>query len=102
MFDLPDDDLAAIALIYNTFEGVNPEAERVRVEAEGARDVTIWGTGSPLRDFMHVDDLADALVFLMERYDQAGPINVGTGSANKGFSLRGAVEIGRASCRERV
>ncbi|EHK52258.1 GDP-L-fucose synthase family protein [Allomesorhizobium alhagi] len=45
----------------------------------GRNRVTIWGSGSPLREFMHVDDLADALVFLMERYDEAGPINVGSG-----------------------
>ncbi len=45
----------------------------------GAREVTIWGSGSPLREFMHVDDLADALVFLLKTYDAPGPINVGTG-----------------------
>lgn len=44
----------------------------------GRNRVTIWGSGSPLREFMHVDDLADALVFLMKRYDEAGPINVGS------------------------
>lgn len=51
----------------------------MEARASGAREVTIWGTGSPLREFMHVDDLADALVFLLEHYDQPGPINVGTG-----------------------
>ncbi len=45
----------------------------------GAATVEIWGTGSPLREFMHVDDLASACIFLMERYDQAGHINVGHG-----------------------
>ena len=39
----------------------------------------IWGTGSPLREFLHVDDLADACVFLMERYSDELHINVGTG-----------------------
>jgi GDP-L-fucose synthase len=48
------------------------------VEA-GSRSVTIWGSGTPLREFMHVDDLADALVFLMQVYSEAGPINVGSG-----------------------
>jgi GDP-L-fucose synthase len=43
------------------------------------REVVIWGTGSPRREFLHVDDLADACVFLMERYDDAEHINVGTG-----------------------
>jgi len=41
--------------------------------------VTIWGTGTPMREFMHVDDLADACVFLMERYDDQGFVNIGTG-----------------------
>ena len=42
-------------------------------------EVTIWGTGTPRREFLHVDDLADACTFLMERYDELGHINVGTG-----------------------
>lgn len=41
--------------------------------------VIIWGTGTPFREFMHVDDLADACVFLMNQYDEAGLVNVGTG-----------------------
>jgi GDP-L-fucose synthase 1 len=46
---------------------------------DGASSVTIWGTGSPLREFLYVDDLADACVFLMENYDGAEHINVGSG-----------------------
>jgi GDP-L-fucose synthase len=46
---------------------------------ERTREVTIWGTGAPRREFLHVDDLADACVFLMEHYNEAGHINVGTG-----------------------
>ena len=42
-------------------------------------DVEIWGTGAPLREFMHVDDLADALVFLLKTYDEDEHINVGSG-----------------------
>ncbi|MFW9769807.1 MAG: GDP-L-fucose synthase family protein [Candidatus Thorarchaeota archaeon] len=42
--------------------------------------VTVWGTGKPRREFLYVDDLADALLFLMDNYSAAGPINVGTGS----------------------
>ncbi|MEM7338566.1 MAG: GDP-L-fucose synthase [Actinomycetota bacterium] len=45
----------------------------------GGNEVEIWGTGSPRREFLHVDDLADACVFLMGAYDEPGPINVGTG-----------------------
>ena len=46
----------------------------------GAAEVVIWGTGAPRREFMHVDDAADAAVFLMEHYSQAEVINVGTGT----------------------
>ena len=42
-------------------------------------EVTIWGTGTPLREFLHVDDLAEACRFLMLKYDLPGPINVGIG-----------------------
>ena len=42
-------------------------------------DVTIWGTGSPKREFLHVDDLADACLFLLENYSDPMTINVGTG-----------------------
>jgi GDP-L-fucose synthase len=48
-------------------------------KAEGRREVAIWGTGTPRREFLHVDDLADACVFLMRRYDEASHVNVGTG-----------------------
>ena len=48
------------------------------VEA-GRSEVEIWGSGRPLREFMHVDDLADALVFVLERFNSEGPLNVGTG-----------------------
>jgi GDP-L-fucose synthase len=46
----------------------------------GAPDVVIWGTGSPLREFLHVDDLADAAVYLMRNYSSGEIVNVGTGS----------------------
>jgi GDP-L-fucose synthase len=41
--------------------------------------VTIWGTGSPKREFLHADDLADACYFLMQHYDEPGFVNIGTG-----------------------
>ena len=41
--------------------------------------VTVWGTGSPLREFLYVDDLADALLFLMHHYNEPSFVNVGTG-----------------------
>lgn len=42
-------------------------------------EVVIWGTGSPLREFMHADDLADACVYLMKHYNDKAPVNVGVG-----------------------
>jgi GDP-L-fucose synthase len=45
----------------------------------GSDVVTLWGTGRPLREFLHVDDLARACLLLLERYDSPQPINVGSG-----------------------
>lgn len=56
-------------------------------------EVTIWGTGTPLREFMHVDDMADACVYLMEKYDydEIGEfINIGVG---KDLSIRELAEM---------
>jgi GDP-L-fucose synthase len=46
----------------------------------GAASVTVWGTGNPRREFLHVNDLARACLFLLEHYDEPEPINVGLGS----------------------
>lgn len=46
----------------------------------GHEEVVVWGSGNPLREFMHVDDLADACLFLMEQFNEPGFINVGTGT----------------------
>lgn len=43
------------------------------------KDVILWGTGKPRREIMHVDDLADACLFLMQKYDSPEPINIGSG-----------------------
>lgn len=45
----------------------------------GADHITIWGTGSPMREFLHADDCADACVLLMKSYSDAEPVNVGSG-----------------------
>jgi GDP-L-fucose synthase len=41
--------------------------------------VTIWGTGTPKREFLHTDDLAEACLFLMQHYNEAGLVNIGVG-----------------------
>ena len=53
----------------------------------GDAEVSIWGSGTPLREFLHVDDLADAVVFLLDGYSSAEPINVGVGSDISIFDL---------------
>ncbi len=56
----------------------------------GAKEVTCWGTGAPLREFLYVDDLADACVFLMENYSGNETVNVGTG---KELTIRELTEL---------
>ena len=51
-----------------------------RSEESNKPEVEIWGTGSPMREFLHVDDLADASLFLMRNYDGQEHVNVGTGT----------------------
>ncbi len=45
----------------------------------GAPEVAVWGTGAPRREFLHVDDLADACLFLMQHYRESDIVNVGVG-----------------------
>jgi len=59
---------------------------------EGRREVVIWGTGAPKREFLHVDDLADACEFLMRNYSEHGHINVGTGEDLSIGELAGMVK----------
>ncbi len=46
---------------------------------KGASEMTLWGTGSPMREFLHADDLAEACFFLMENYNESELVNIGTG-----------------------
>jgi GDP-L-fucose synthase len=55
-------------------------AKTHQAKATGAAEVEIWGTGKPRREFLHVDDLADALVFLMQNYSDEPHINIGWGA----------------------
>jgi GDP-L-fucose synthase len=60
---------------------VLPALMRKFVEArqESKESVEVWGTGSPLREFLNVDDLADACYFLMQNYNERDFVNIGTG-----------------------
>ena len=55
-----------------------------------AREMVVWGSGKPRREFLHVDDLAAACVFLLEKYDSAEIINVGCG---EDISIRELAEL---------
>ena len=50
-----------------------------QAKAAGDPEVVVWGTGAPMREFLYVDDLADACLFLMERYQEGEIINIGVG-----------------------
>ena len=74
--------------LYGPHDNFDPESSHVvpalirrfhEAAQHNASEVTLWGTGTVRREFLHVDDLADACVFLMQNYDQPEIINVGTG-----------------------
>ncbi|GLT60140.1 hypothetical protein SLA2020_368410 [Shorea laevis] len=74
--------------LYGPNDNFHPENSHVlpalirrfhEAKVQGAKQVVVWGTGSPLREFLHVDDLADAVVFLMEKYSGLEHVNVGSG-----------------------
>lgn len=77
------------ANLYGPNDNFDPETSHVlpallrrldEARADGAPEVRIWGSGMPRREFLHVDDLARACLFLLESYDDPAPINVGTGT----------------------
>ena len=59
-------------------------------KASGAREMSVWGSGKPRREFLHVDDMADACVFLLENYDSPEIVNVGCG---EDVTIRQLVEL---------
>jgi len=63
----------------------------------GATEVMVWGSGAPLREFLHCDDLADALVFLLKNYSAYEHINVGSSSE---VTIRGLAETIAYYCNE--
>jgi GDP-L-fucose synthase len=78
-YDLESSHVMA-ALLRKFVEAVQQDRPRVEV----------WGTGTPRREFLHVEDLAEACLFLMDHYDEAGPVNVGTGDD---LSIRELAEL---------
>ena len=86
--------------LYGPNDNYDPESSHVLPalirrlhEAKAARrdPVMLWGTGTPLREFLHVDDLARACIFLMHHYDEEDPINVGSGTEISIRDLAGLV-----------
>jgi GDP-L-fucose synthase len=74
--------------LYGYNDNYHPENSHVlpalirkfhEAKTSGGTSVTVWGTGSPLREFLFADDLADACYFLMQEYNEAGLVNIGTG-----------------------
>ena len=75
--------------LYGPGDNYHPEHSHVlpamirrfhEAKVEGAKEVVCWGTGTPKREFLHVDDLAQACLFLMDQHHAAGWVNVGTGA----------------------
>lgn len=77
------------ALIRKFHEAKMTQKSRI-TSNEKNNIVTVWGTGSPRREFLHVDDLADACLFIMNNYDQNEIINIGVG---KDISIKELAEI---------
>ncbi|WP_283844393.1 GDP-L-fucose synthase [Bradyrhizobium cenepequi] len=74
--------------LYGRGDNYDPEYSHVvaalirrfhEAKVSGAKNVVVWGTGTPRREFLHVDDLADACIHLMKVYSDSGLINIGTG-----------------------
>lgn len=85
--------------LYGPYDNFDPDGSHVipglirrfhDAKEAGEKTVTVWGTGTPRREFLHVDDLAVACQFLMEHYDEAGPINIGT---QEDITIRALAEL---------
>jgi GDP-L-fucose synthase len=86
--------------LYGPEDNFDPESSHVlpalirrfdEARERGDPEVVVWGTGTPRREFLHVDDLADALVFLMRCYSDEMPVNVGWGEDVSIGELAGTV-----------
>jgi GDP-L-fucose synthase len=85
--------------LYGKGDNYHPENSHVlpallrrfhEAKLRGDKEVVVWGSGTPLREFMHSDDLADALVFVLQHYSNAQHINIGSGQE---VSIRALAEI---------
>ncbi|KAH7283782.1 hypothetical protein KP509_34G023700 [Ceratopteris richardii] len=85
--------------LYGPHDNFHPENSHVlpalirrfhEAKVSGLKEVVVWGTGSPLREFLHVDDLADAVLFIMQHYSDLSHINVGSG---KEVSIKELAEL---------
>jgi GDP-L-fucose synthase len=75
--------------LYGTNDNYHPENSHVLpalirrivlAKKNNEQNVTIWGTGTPRREFLHVDDLSDACYFLLQNYNEQGLVNIGCGT----------------------
>lgn len=71
--------------------GLDPDTNQPAKPSVNQPVVGLWGTGAPRREFLHVDDLADACLFLMNHYDESEPINIGSGKDQTIRELAGMV-----------
>jgi GDP-L-fucose synthase len=87
--------------LYGTNDNYHPENSHVLpallrrihlAKMNNDKEVIIWGTGNPFREFMHVDDLADACLFLLEKYNESELINVGWGKDISIFDLANLIK----------
>lgn len=85
--------------LYGPYDNFNLETSHVlpallrkiyTAKKEGLPECEVWGTGRALREFLHVDDVADAVIFLMNKYNESDIINIGTG---KDISIHDLVEL---------
>jgi GDP-L-fucose synthase len=84
-----DDFISAMPTnLYGPWDNFDPETGHAlpgmiskfhRAKTSGAKTVTLWGTGSPRREWLHVDDAAEACLLLLEKFSDSAPINIGVG-----------------------
>src|SRR5438309_6503465 len=74
--------------LYGPWDNFDPETSHAlpgmiykfhHAKKSGAKAVTLWGTGSPRREWLHVDDAAEACLVLLEKFSEPAPINIGVG-----------------------